>query len=301
MALLGAIEAGGTKFICAVGTGPADLRAMTRIPTTTPGETLERAIAWFTEQQATHGSLAAMGIGSFGPVDPRPQSPTFGYLLETPKPHWSQVNLVGALREAFPIPIGFDTDVNAAALGEYRWGHGQGLDVLIYLTVGTGIGGGAVVNGQLLHGLLHPEMGHLLLPRDPIADPFAGCCPFHGSCLEGMASGVAIAQRWGQPADTLPPDHPAWALEADYLASALMTITLMLSPQRILLGGGVMAQAGLFAKIRQRLQSKLKGYLEIPHLLDEHPGYVMPPKLGDRAGIVGALALAQQALSSPQP
>ena len=300
MTLLGAIEAGGTKVICAVGTGPADLRAITRIPTTTPTETLGRAIAWFTQQQATHGPLAAMGIGSFGPVDPRPQSPKFGCLLDTPKPHWSQVNLVGALKQAFPIPIGFDTDVNAAALGEYRWGWGQGLDSLIYLTVGTGIGGGAVVGGQLLHGLLHPEMGHLLLPRNPLADPFAGCCPFHGACLEGLASGGAIAQRWGQPADALPPDHPAWALEADYLASALMNFTLMLSPQRILLGGGVMAQAGLFPQIRQRLQTQLQGYLDIPHLLDAHNGYVMPPKLGDRAGIGGAFALAQRALASPQ-
>ncbi|MDA0672539.1 MAG: ROK family protein [Cyanobacteria bacterium] len=297
MALLGAIEAGGTKFVCAVGTGPLDLRAMTRIPTTTPGATLGAVVDWFAAQQASQGALAAIGIGSFGPVDPRPQSDQFGYLLNTPKPHWSQVDLVGTLEQHFSVPIGFDTDVNAAALGEHRWGHGQGLDTLLYLTVGTGIGGGAVVNGDLLHGRLHPEMGHLLLPQDPIADPFPGCCPFHGNCLEGLASGVAIAQRWGQPADTLPPDHPAWALQADYLASALMTFTLVLSPQRILLGGGVMAQSALFPAIRQRLQAKLQGYGAIPQLLATEAGYIMPPKLGDRAGIIGALALAAQALA----
>jgi fructokinase len=286
--------------MCAVGTGPDDLRAIARIPTTTPAETLAAVVAWFTQQQAIHGALAAIGVGSFGPLDPRPESPRFGYLLDTPKPHWCQVDFVGTLRQAFPIPIGFDTDVNAAALGEYRWGQGQGLDPLLYLTVGTGIGGGAVVNGQLLHGRLHPEMGHLLLPQDAIADPFAGCCPFHGNCLEGMASGGAIAQRWGQPAETLPPDHPAWGLEADYLATALMAFTLLLSPQRILLGGGVMAQGALFPLIRQRLQTRLRGYLQIPQLLAAENGYVMPPGLGDRAGIGGALALAAQALAASQ-
>ena len=212
MPLYGAIEAGGTKFVCAVGTGPDDLRAEARFPTTTPAETLDRTISFFLEQQTRLGEpVAALGVGSFGPVDPNPASPTFGYITTTPKPGWANTDVVGALRRVFPVPVGFDTDVNAAALGEFRWGAAQGLDTFIYLTIGTGLGGGGMVGGRLIHGLVHPEMGHIRIPHDWAADPFPGACPYHGDCFEGLAAGPALEQRWQQRGETLPDDHPAWA------------------------------------------------------------------------------------------
>jgi fructokinase len=220
--LLAGIEAGGTKIVCAVGTGPEDLRAETRFPTTTPEETIDRAVEFFRRAAAAE-PLAAIGIASFGPIDPDPASTSFGFVTSTPKPGWAQVDLAGAVARALGVPFGFDTDVNAAALGEHRWGAARGLDTFVYLTVGTGIGGGAMVGGRLAHGLLHPEMGHLLIPRRD-DDDFPGVCPFHGSCFEGMASGPALEGRWGQPAETLPDDHPAWELEAHYLALGLANI-----------------------------------------------------------------------------
>ena len=189
MVLFGAIEAGGTKFVCAVGTGPEDLRAEVRIPTTTPEETIDRVNDFFRQQIKQEGALDAIGIGAFGPVDIHLGSPTFGWFLNTPKPGWQMVDLVGAIKSELNVPVGFDTDVNAAALGEYRWGNARGLETFLYLTIGTGIGGGGMVNGKLIHGLLHPEMGHILIPHDLSADPFPGCCPFHQDCLEGLASG----------------------------------------------------------------------------------------------------------------
>jgi fructokinase len=290
--LYGGIEAGGTKFICAVGTAPDDIRASVRFPTTTPDDTLPQAIAFFQEQQTP---LAAIGIGSFGPIDPIPSSPTFGYITATPKPHWANTDIVGAIRRALGVPVAFDTDVNAAALGEHRWGAAQGLDTFVYLTVGTGIGGGGMVNGQLLHGLLHPEMGHMRLPRDPQADPFNGSCPYHGDCWEGLAAGPAIAARWGERAETLPADHPAWELEAHYLALALANLICVLSPQRIIVGGGVMNQAGLFPLVHQKVQALLNNYIQSPAIRTEISGYIVPPALGDRAGVLGTIALAQQA------
>jgi len=218
MRLYGGIEAGGTKFVCAVGTGPDDLHAEVRFPTRDPRETIDRAIAFF-RQQTPAESLAAVGIASFGPIDPDPSSPTFGHITNTPKPGWPHTDLAGIVRRALGVPVGFDTDVNVAALGEFRWGAAsqksgevsdQGLDTFIYLTIGTGIGGGGMVNGQLIHGLMHPEMGHIRVPHDWNADPYAGCCPYHGDCLEGLACGPAIEGRWGQRGETLPPDHPAW-------------------------------------------------------------------------------------------
>ncbi|MEO1351838.1 MAG: ROK family protein, partial [Cyanobacteria bacterium J06635_15] len=203
MGLFGAIEAGGTKFVCAVGTGPDDLRAEIRIPTTTPTETIAQVVAFFRQQIARVGPLQSIGVGSFGPVDTHIDSPTYGWFLDTPKPGWQQIEFAGVLKRELATPIGFDTDVNAAALGEYRWGNGQGFETFLYLTVGTGIGGGAVVNGQLVHGLLHPEMGHILIPHDLSADPFPGACPFHQDCLEGLASGFAIEKRWKRKATLL--------------------------------------------------------------------------------------------------
>ena len=217
---VGGIEAGGTKFVCAVGTSPDDVRAETRFPTTTPEETIGRAVAFFREQEAKYGRPAAIGIASFGPLDPNPASPTFGYITSTPKPHWANADLAGAIRAALDVPVGFDTDVNIAGLGEWRWGAAQGLSSFIYLTIGTGIGGGVLIDGKPVHGLLHPELGHIPLPHDWTADPYKGRCPYHGDCLEGMAAGPAIGERWGRAAVELPPEHPAWELESHYLALA---------------------------------------------------------------------------------
>lgn len=290
-ALYGGIEAGGTKFICAVGTDSGEIQAQVHIPTTTPEETLGRVIAFFESQAASH-TLLGIGIASFGPLDPDPMSPTFGTITTTPKPGWSQVNIVARLRQVFDLPIGFDTDVNGAALGEHRWGAGRGLDTFIYLTVGTGIGGGGIVNGALMHGLMHPEMGHIRVPHDRNADPFPGICPYHGDCLEGLASGPAIEARWGQKGPTIPPDHPAWELEAHYLALALANFICTLSPQRIILGGGVMHQTQLFPLIRRRVLEHLGGYIQHPQITESIETYIVPPALGDRAGVLGAIALA---------
>ncbi|MFQ5595924.1 MAG: ROK family protein [Anaerolineae bacterium] len=293
-ALFGGIEAGGTKFVCAVGTGPDDVRVDVRFPTTTPTETIGRAIAFFRAQPALP---VAIGIGSFGPLDPDPTSPTFGSISSTPKPGWSHVDFVGMVRQALDVPVGFDTDVNVAALGEHRWGVAQGLDSFTYLTIGTGIGGGGMMNGRLMHGLLHPEMGHIRIPHDRQADPFAGCCPYHGDCLEGLAAGPALAERWGQSAETLPANHPAWELEAHYLALALANFICTLSPQRIVMGGGVMEQPRLFPLVRQKVQDLLKGYVRAPELGEEIDRYIVPPALGQRAGVLGAIALAEQVAS----
>jgi fructokinase len=295
--LYGGVEAGGTKFVCAVGGGPDDLRAEMRFPTTTPAETLQRTSEFF-ERAARSERIAAIGIAAFGPLDPNPNSPTFGYITSTPKPGWANTDVVGPLRRALKTPVGFDTDVNGAALGEWRWGAARGLDTFIYLTIGTGIGGGGMVNGQLMHGLLHPEMGHSRVPHDLGRDPFPGSCPFHGDCLEGLASGPALEKRWGQRAETLPPDHPAWALEAHYLALALTNYVCILSPQRILLGGGVMAQDHLFPLVRAETRNLLNGYISSPAILEKIDAYIVPPALGSRAGVLGALALAQAAPGS---
>jgi len=290
MPLWGGIEAGGTKFVCAVGTGPDDLWAEARFPSTTPEETIGQAIQFFQQQREP---LAAIGIASFGPLDPNPDSPTFGYITTTPKLGWVHTDLAGPIRRALGVPVGFDTDVNVAALGEYRWGAAQGLDTFIYLTIGTGIGGGGMVNGKLIHGLIHPEMGHIRIPHDRDMDPYTGSCPYHGDCLEGLAAGPALEGRWGQRGETLPADHPAWLLEADYLAFALANIICILSPQRIILGGGVMQQRQLFPLVWRRVQELLNDYLPVPAILDQIDDYIVPPGLGDRAGVLGAIALAQ--------
>lgn len=291
--LFAGIEAGGTKFVCVVGTGPNDLPKRVSFPTTTPGETLERTIQFF---RSFKEDLAAVGIASFGPVDLRPGSPTYGYLTTTPKPGWSNFNFAGAIQQALNLPVGFDTDVNGAALGEWRWGAAQGLDTFTYLTIGTGIGGGGLVNGRLLHGLIHPEMGHMLLRHDWQVDPFPGTCPYHGDCLEGLACGLAMERRWGQRAETLPPDHPAWELEAHYLALGLVNLITTLSPQCILLGGGVMQQSEIFPRVRQQVQSLLNGYVQSPQILENIDTYILPPALGSNAGALGAIALAQNAI-----
>ena len=291
--LFGGIEGGGTKFVCAVGSGPDDIRAETRFPTTSPEETMRRAIEFFKQQEKEFGRLSALGFACFGPLDPRPASPTYGHILPTPKPGWTNADVVGALRAAFDLPIRFDTDVNGAALAEERWGAARGCNPVLYLTIGTGIGGGALVNGQLLHGLLHPEMGHISLPHDTAKDPFAGTCPFHGDCFEGLACGPALEKRWGARAETFGPDHPAWELEAHYIALALAGYICTLSPQRIVLGGGVLQQPRLMPLIRQKAQAALNGYVQSPQVLTNIASYIVPPGLGARAGVLGAIALAE--------
>jgi len=294
MITFGGLEAGGTKFVCAVGSGPDDLRAQTRLPTTTPDQTIAQAIEFFGTQSRTH-PLSAIGIASFGPLDPDPASHSFGHITTTPKQGWANTDLAGAFRRALNVPVGFDTDVNGAALAEHRWGAAQNLHTFIYLTIGTGLGGGGMVNGQLMHGLLHPEMGHVRIPHDLSRDPFPGNCPFHGDCLEGLAAGPAIKARWGQPAESLPPDHSAWDLQAHYLGLGLVNFICTLSPQRIILGGGVMDQPTLVPKIRRNVLTLLNNYLQVPAILHDIDHYIVPPALGNRAGVLGAIALAEQA------
>ncbi len=294
MNLYGGIEAGGTKFVCALASGPNDIRAEERFPTTTPDETFSRVIQFFNEQQEQHGSLTAIGIASFGPVELNPNSPTFGYITTTPKPGWAQTDVVGRIVRSLRVPVAFDTDVNGAAWGEGRWGAAQGLDTFVYLTIGTGIGGGIVIGRQLAHGLAHPEVGHILLPHDREQDPFDGCCPYHRDCFEGLASGPAMQKRWGVKAETLPPEHPAWELEARYIALALSNLVCILSPQKIILGGGVMQQAQLFPLIRSKLSQYLSGYIQSPSILDQIDSYVVSPGLAGRSGVIGAIALAER-------
>jgi fructokinase len=288
MSTYGAVEAGGTKFVCGIGTGPDDLQ-ITQFPTTSPEETVQRTLTFFREQGA---ALAAVGIASFGPIDPHRGSPTYGYITSTPKAGWQNFDLAGSIGRELKVPVGFDTDVNGAALGEATWGAARGLTDFLYLTIGTGVGGGAMTHGRILHGLLHPEMGHIRIPHDFARDPFPGGCPYHGDCLEGLASGPAMEARWKMPAGFLPSDHEAWALEAHYLALSLATWVCTLSPQRILMGGGVMQQAQLFPMIRRELALLLNGYIQADALTRED--FVVFPELGSRAGVLGALALAQQ-------
>lgn len=291
----GGIEAGGTKFVCAVGSGPEDVVEVIRFPTTQPEATLGKAIAFF-QKHAAQRALDAIGVAAFGPLDPNPDSPTFGTITSTPKPGWANVDVVSALGQVFDVPVSFDTDVNGAALAEARWGAAQGLNTFVYLTVGTGIGGGGVVRGNLMHGLVHPEMGHMRVPHDWDADPFPGRCPYHGDCLEGLASGPAIGERWNRPADELADDHPAWKLEARYLALALANIVLVVSPQRIILGGGVMQRGTLFPLIRKQVQELLNGYVQAKEIVDSVDSYIVPPALENQAGVLGAFALAERAL-----
>ena len=287
----GAIEAGGTKFVCAIGTGPHDLRARTEIPTTSPEETLCR-VESFLRDQVNRERLDAIGIASFGPLDLNLNSPRFGYVTSTPKLTWQHVDLVGRIQRVFNLPVAFDTDVNAAALAEHCWGSAQGLSTFAYLTVGTGIGGGGMVGGNLIHGALHPEMGHMRVPHDWQADPFPGVCPFHGDCWEGLAAGQAIEARWGSKGQDLSLDHPAWQLEAHYLALGLTNLICTFSPQRIILGGGVMHQMELFPLIRRKTQELLNGYIAVKEITQDIGEYIVPPRLGNRAGVLGAIALA---------
>ncbi|HET7759155.1 MAG TPA: ROK family protein [Gaiellaceae bacterium] len=274
MTALGGIEAGGSKWECAVGTAPDDLHAASTIPTTSPAETIAEAVAFFKRE----GPVDAVGIGSFGPVDL-----ARGAITTTPKPGWSHTDVAGEVGRRLGVPVAFDTDVNAAGLGEYRCGALQGLQICCYVTVGTGIGGGVLVGGAPIHGLQHPELGHLRVPHDREEDPFPGVCPFHGACWEGLASGPALEARWGRPAEEIEDDAP-WLLEARYLALGLLAVTAVVSPQRIVLGGGVLNRPGLLELVQRQLDGLVNGYVAVPELAR--------PALGARAGVLGALALA---------
>jgi fructokinase len=288
--VFGGIETGGSKWECAVGTGPDDLTATETIPTTSPDETLGRAAAFFERE----GPVDAIGIGSFGPIDQDRSSPTWGYITTTPKPGWADTDVAQQLGRRLGVPIAFDTDVNAAALGEYRWGAAQGLETVCYITVGTGIGGGVVLAGRPLHGLLHPEFGHLRVPHDRDADPFDGVCPFHGDCWEGLAAGPAIAARWGKPAEELDDVDAVWQLEARYLALGLVSVISIISPERIVIGGGVMNASKLFSIVRDEVAGLVNGYPPVPALGLGIADYIVRPALGRRAGVLGAIALASE-------
>ena len=298
--LIGAIEGGGTKFVCALGSSPHRIVARERIETRRPAETLA-AVGDFLSRAAGSARLAAIGFACFGPLELDRTRPAYGTMLATPKPDWSATPLVAPLRERFGVPVELDTDVNAAALAEWRWGAAQGCDPALYLTVGTGIGGGAVVRGAPLRGLLHPEMGHIPVPRltwpDGSPDTYAGGCPFHGACLEGLASGPALEARLGYPAAQAPSEHPIWRLAAAYLAHALATITLVLSPQRIVIGGGVLQQPHLLPLIRAELRRVLNAYITRDELDTRLDQYVVAPHFQQDAGLIGAFALAERAFS----
>ncbi len=267
-----------------------------RFPTTTPEETISQAIRFFQEQEKQFGPLAALGVACFGPLDPDRASPSYGHILPTPKPGWSNTDFVGRLQSDLHLPVGFDTDVNGAALAEVRWGAAQGCDPVLYLTIGTGIGGGALVNGHLLHGMLHPEMGHIRIPHDLVSDPFTGACPFHADCFEGLAAGPAIEKRWGRKAESLPVEHPAWELEAQYIALALVNFILILSPQKIVIGGGVTQQAHMLPLVHKKVQTILNGYVQSALVRQDISDFIVLPALGGRAGVLGAIALAEKAV-----
>ncbi len=294
--LYGGLEGGGTKFVCAVGTGPDKIVEETRIPTTTPEETIRKAIEFFKKFK-----LAAIGMGMFGPVDLNQSSSTYGFITSTPKAGWANTNILGAFRQAFELPLAYDTDVNAAAFGEFSWiQENQKLASLAYYTIGTGIGGGFIINGEVIHGLTHPEAGHVRIPHDRKVDPFPGVCPYHGDCLEGLANGPALATRWRKPAEELPQGHPAWELEATYIAHALASMICILSPQRIILGGGVMQQQALFPLIRKKVRAGLNGYIASPVIAGSMEDFITPPGLGKRSGILGAIAMAKKQTGSQQ-
>lgn len=278
--MFGGVETGGTWCVCALGRGPDELADLEQFPTTAPEETLERIVGFF----ARHPKPTAIGIGSFGPVDLDRNSPTWGSVTTTPKPGWQGAAVAPVVAERLGVPVAFDTDVNAAAVAEHRWGAGRGVEDLCYLTVGTGIGGGVIVGGRPVHGLMHPEVGHLRIPHDREDDPFAGSCPWHGDCWEGLAAGTAIARRWRADPQALPDDHAAWPLEAGYLAAGILSIVSVASPERVIAGGGVLERRGLLPMVADRLGELVAGYLPTPPLV--------PPALGDHAGVLGAIALA---------
>lgn len=299
MKWFGGIEAGGTKFNLIIAQDPEHILAECTIPTETPLITLPEVIRFFKENEVKHNiQLNAMGIACFGPVNLDLNDPSYGSITSTPKIQWQNTPLLEQLKSAFNLPFGFDTDVNGAALGEGKWGAGQGLSDFIYVTIGTGIGGGVICNGKPVHGLIHPELGHLLMKHDLLKDPYNGRCPFHGDCLEGLACGPAMTERWGISTHDLDANHPAWDLEAHYIGQAVHNWVLSYSPKRIILGGGVMKKTGLLEKIRLVARDSLNGYIDSELIKNVNDSFIVTPQLGDRAGSLGAITLASLAASS---
>lgn len=282
--ILGALEAGGTKMVCAIGNEQGEILDRVSIPTETPQITIPLLISYFADK-----GVEALGIGCFGPIDLNRNSKSYGYITTTPKLAWKDCNIVGAFLEALKVPVGFDTDVNGSALGEATWGITKGLENSMYITIGTGIGAGVISNGRLLHGMLHPEGGHLLLSRHP-EDKFEGSCPYHKNCLEGLAAGPAIEARWGKKGVELAERKEVWELEAYYIAQALVDYIMILSPQRIVLGGGVMHQEHMMPLVREEVKRQLAGYIKTREL-DNMDSYIVLPSLNDNQGIMGALKL----------
>ncbi|MDQ6421705.1 ROK family protein [Paenibacillus sp. LHD-117] len=289
---IGAIEGGGTKFVCGIGNEQGVIEDRISFPTEQPEKVMEQIISYFKDK-----GVQAIGNGTFGPIDIDPASQTYGYVTTTPKPGWSGYPFVETLKQAFDIPFGWDTDVNAAAYGEAVWGAAKGLDSCVYFTIGTGIGVGVFSEGKLVHGLVHPEGGHLLPRRHP-EDRFEGSCPYHGDCLEGLAAGPAIEKRWGIKGSELAEDHPAWAMEAYYVGQAVTSTILLLSPKRVVLGGGVMHQKQLLPMIRAEVTRNLNGYVSAAPLLNDINEYIVPPGLGENAALCGSLALGLEAWKS---
>jgi fructokinase len=290
--LYGCIEAGGTKFVVGVVAAPDDIRETERFDTTTPNETIGSVIAWLKDAQGRHGALAAIGIASFGPLELERSAANWGHITATTKAHWSDSDFGARVERELGLPVGFDTDVNGAALAESRWGAGQNQRACVYVTIGTGIGGGAIIDGKPLHGLSHPEMGHIRSQRHPDDMGFAGICPFHGDCLEGLASGPAIKARWGASLSELPADHPGHEVIAWYLAQMAVTLQSIMEPGRIILGGGVTGTPGLIQRVKRHAAELGKGYFR-----GNPDEIIVPPGLGDRAGLLGGLALAMDVIS----
>ena len=287
----GGIEAGGTKFVVAVGDDQGNIKNRESFPTTTPQETTQKIVEYF-----TRNPVDAVGLGAFGPIDPDPSSKTFGYITTTPKPGWANFNIVGELKKGLNnIPVGFDTDVNAACLGEIKYGAAKGLDSALYLTIGTGVGGGAFVEGNLVHGLLHPEMGHMRLVKRS-DDNYEGHCPFHKGCLEGLTAGPAVGERWGKKGAEIPEDHVAWDLEGYYIGQACASFVLILSPKKIILGGGVMHKKNVLPAVHKYTKEFLNDYIQKDEVTKNIDSYIITPGLGDNAGIVGSIALAVEAV-----
>ncbi len=286
---LGALEAGGTKMVCAIGDESGKIYEQVSIPTETPEITMPRLISYFEERK-----IEALGIGCFGPIDPDKKSETYGYITSTPKLAWADYNIVGTMEKSLMIPVGFDTDVNGSVLGEVTFGQAKGKKCVVYVTIGTGVGAGIYIEGKLLHGMLHPEAGHILLTQRQ-DDTYEGTCPYHKTCLEGLAAGPAIEERWGKRAADLKDDERVWDLEAYYIAQAIVNYILILSPQMIILGGGVMHQEQLFPKIRSYVKKMMNGYIKTKEMADlDH--YIVPASLHDDQGIMGALELGRRAL-----
>lgn len=292
--LYGGVEAGGTKFVCCVASGPNQIVEEVRFATTTPDETLKKVVQFF-QPYVDAGKVKTIGVGCFGPLDLDPESPTYGFITATPKIHWSNTDVRGTLRRHLAnAGVAIDSDVNAAAVGEHVWGASRGQDPSLYLTIGTGIGGGYLKDGKPLIGLQNLEMGHIRIPHNQELDPFEGSCPFHGDCFEGLASGPAIEKRLGMAGAIVPESDPFWDLEVEYIASALMNYILTLSPRKIVLGGGVMQRSFLLPKIRNRVCVLLNDYVTSKVILENIDQYIVPPGLGNQAGSMGAIAMAMR-------